>query len=59
MIRRKTAAAYKAVMLLEVGGALCDGKVFLMPTEVPEMSNLPCAGGYPLLGELPYYCSVV
>ena len=39
-------------MLLKVGGALCDGSVFLMPSEIPEMSNLPHTGGYPLLGEL-------
>ena len=37
--------AQKAVMLLEVCVTLCDGSVFLMPSEVPEISNFPCAGG--------------
>ena len=46
-------------MPLEVGGALCDGSVFLMPLEISEMSDLPGAGGYHLLGELPGDCSVV
>ena len=58
-LRSEAAAANEAVMLLEVGGALCDGSVFLMPAEVPEVSDLPCAGGYPLLGELPGGGSVV
>ena len=39
----ETPAADKAVMLLEVCVTLCDGSIFLMPSEVPEVSNLPCA----------------
>ena len=57
-LRSEAPAANKAVMLLEVGVTLCDGSVFLMPSEIPEMSNLPSAGGDLLLGELPRGCSV-
>ena len=46
-------------MLLEVGGAQCDGSIFLMPPEFPEVSDLPGAGGCPLLGELPIDGSVI
>ena len=58
-LRSEAAAANKAVMLLEIGVTLCDVSVFLMPPEVPEASNLPGAGSYPLLGELPCDCAMV
>ena len=58
-MRFEAAASNEAVMLLEGGGALCDGSVFLMPPEVPEVSDLRCTGGYHLLGELPGNGSVV
>ena len=54
-LRPKAAAAYDAV----VGGAHCDGLIFLMPPEVPEMFKLLGVGNDPLLGELPCDCSVV
>ena len=53
-LRPKSATAYGTVVLLEVGDALCDGPVFLMPSEVPEMSDLSSPARYPLLGELPH-----
>ena len=52
-LRPEAASTDEAVVLLEVGGALGDGAVFLMPSEIPEVSDLPAAGGYALLGELP------
>ena len=52
-LRPEAASADDAVMLVKVGDALCDGPVFLMPSEVPEMSNLPSPASDPLLGELP------
>ena len=58
-LRSEAATANEAVTLLEVGGALYNGSVFLMLSEVPEVSELPGAGGCPLLGELPCNCSVV
>ena len=50
-LRPESAATDKALVLLEVGGALCDCSVFLMPPDVAEISDLP--------GELPGDCSVV
>ena len=41
------------MMLLKIGVTLCYCSVFLVPPEVPEMSDLPGAGGDPRLGELP------
>ena len=58
-LRPEAASADEAVALVKVGDALCDGPVFLMPSEVPEMSNLPSPASDPLLVELPRDCSVL
>ena len=40
-LRPEATAAYGAVKRLEVGGDLSDGSIFLMPPQIPEVSDIP------------------